>query len=333
MEHNTALEDWISTRSDFESNVLFRTSGSSGVQKWIALSKTALAWSAERVVEHLGMTSADVCALALPVYHVGGFGVVARCEVSEARLVEFGGRWSAQDFTELCHSEKVTITSLVPTQVDDLVRAQLVAPETLRSIVVGGGSLNSELAQKARELGWPVVPSYGMTETGSQIATGEKLPLIQGWSASISEDRLMVKGEGLLSGIVTQKDDSFEFHDPKDDGYYLTSDLASLNGRNLTILGRADRRVKILGELVDLTALENFWAERTGGEAAVITSSDERRGQNLTLFFTGNDSVISPLNDGLPGPERLLKWKRLPELPRSPLGKIDRLSLREIHLD
>ncbi|MDA8975006.1 AMP-binding protein [Akkermansiaceae bacterium] len=333
MERNEALEDWLSTRVDLNRHVLFRTSGSSGVQKWIALSKDALAWSAERVVEHLSMTSADVCALALPTHHVGGFGMVARCEVSGARLVEFEGRWSAQGFTELCLLEKVTITSLVPTQVDDLVSEQIAAPASLRSIVVGGGSLHPKLAQKARGLGWPVVPSYGMTETGSQIATGENLPLIKGWDATVRDERLMVKGEGLLSGIVTHEGGSFEFHDPKDDGWYLTSDLASLSGRNLTVRGRADRRVKILGELVDLVALEDFWAEKTGGEVAIIGSSDERRGLHLILFYTGDESPIRDLNNDLPGPERLFKWKKLQELPRSPLGKIDRLNLREIHLD
>lgn len=333
LERNAALEEWLLTRPELNRHVIFRTSGSSGVQKWIALSKKALAWSAERVVEHLGMSSADVCVLALPTLHVGGFGMVARCEVSGASLVEYEGRWSAQEFTELCFREKVTITSLVPTQVNDLVAERLAAPECLRSVVVGGGSLDSELAQKARDLGWPVVPSYGMTETGSQIATGENLPLIKGWDASICDERLMVKGAGLLSGIVTQKDGSFEFHDPKNDGWFLTSDLVSLSGRNLTILGRADRRLKILGELIDLSALEDFWAHQTGGEVAIISSPDERRGQNLILFFTGDGSSIACLNHDLPGPERVSKWEELQEFPRSPLGKIDHLTLKEIHLD
>ena len=333
MERHAGLDAWLSKRADFNRDVIFRTSGSTGVQKWVALSKTALAWSAERVVEHLGMNSADICALALPTYHVGGFGMVARCELSGSSLVELEGRWSARSYADLCTREKVTISSLVPTQVSDLVSQNLQAPESLRTIIVGGGSLDPALAKKARFLGWPVVPSYGMTETGSQIATGENLPLIKGWQVSVCDERLKVKGDGLLHGIIMEKNGSFEFHDPKNDGWFLTSDRAELSGNHLSVLGRADRRVKILGELVDLTTLEKFWAEKTGGEVAIVTLPNERRGLDLILFYTGDCAEISSLNDQLPGPERILEWKLLPELLRTSLGKIDRLNMAKIYSD
>ena len=333
MEAHSELDEWLSKRADLERNVIFRTSGSSGVQKWVALSKSALLWSAERVVEHLGMNSTDVSALALPTHHVGGFGMVTRCELSGSALVELEGRWSAENYLELCLREKVTITSLVPTQVRDLVSQNFQAPTSLRTVIVGGGSLEMDLEKKARALGWPVVPSYGMTETGSQIATGQGLPLIKGWRASVSDERLKVKGEGLLHGIITENEGGFEFHDPKEEGWFLTSDLAVLSGNHLTIMGRSDRRVKILGELIDLTTLEQFWSEKTGAEVAIITRPNERRGFDLVLFYTGNNSEISQLNENLPGPERILEWKLLPRLPRTPLGKIDRLNLARNYPD
>ena len=332
LDEHPGLSDWAKSQPQLAHHVLFRTSGSSGIQKWIALSKSALRWSAESVIRHLEITTHDVCALALPVHHVGGFGLVARCEFSGARLAEFNSAWSATDFRDFCETEKITLTSLVPTQVSDLVTAGLRSPDHLRTIIVGGGHLESSLAAQARDLGWPVVPSYGMTETASQIATGDGVPLIEGWEARITDNLLEVRGGGTLTGIITEEN-GFHFHDPKIEGWFRTSDHVELQNRNLIFKGRADRRVKILGELVDLDELEKFWQITTGSEAALISHPDERRGQNLHLFFTGAETDISSANSNLPGPERLTSWKHLPVVPRTSLGKIDRLSMTQIQFD
>ena len=53
MDGHPELQAWSETQEELRSHLLFRTSGSSGTLKWIALSKSALWWSAERVVEHL----------------------------------------------------------------------------------------------------------------------------------------------------------------------------------------------------------------------------------------------------------------------------------------
>ena len=338
MDGHPELEAGSETQEELRSHLLFRTSGSSGTLKWIALSKSALWWSAERVVEHLKITSDDVLVLALPVYHVGGFGIVARAQIATCCFLEFCERWEPKAFADFCHQEEVTIASLVPTQVRDLVDAEVPSPPSLRALVVGGGALESELAEKAISLGWPVLASYGMTEAASQIATqcapGESgLPLIDGWEARMEGDQLAVKGEGLLSAIVTVGKDGFQIHDPKVEGWFLTSDLVDLQGRSLEVLGRADRKVKILGELVDLAALEKFWSQKTGGEVAIIARADERRGKTLHLFYEGDDSEIEAWNSSFPGPERLRDWTLLAQLPYTKLGKINRLMLSEFSRD
>lgn len=332
-EDNVSLSEWAHNQDHLAHHVFFRSSGSSGVQKWIALSKDALRWSAESVIEHLQITAEDVCALALPVHHVGGFGLVARCEFSGARLVEFSGAWSPVSFRDFCDQQKVTLTSLVPTQVSDLVSQNLTAPASLREIIVGGGHFDSSLTERARSLGWPVIPSYGMTETASQIASGDHLPLIEGWDARVVDDLLEVKGEGLLSGIITKKENGFHFDNPKSGGWFRTSDRVELHERNLTFISRADRRIKVLGELVDLDALEEFWAKLTGAEVAVIARPNDRRVHTLHLFYTGSGTTVASKNAELPGPERLESWFHLPSLPRTELGKIDRLQMTRIQLD
>lgn len=303
------------------------------MEKWIALSDEALRWSARSVIEALEITSADVLGLALPEVHVGGFGVGERARISGARLARFEEKWDAGDFSEWCEEESVTVLSLVPTQVHDLVAAGCRAGNSLRVIVVGGGTLEEELSEQAQALGWPVVPSYGMTETCSQVATGEGLPLLPGWEAKIVEGCLALKGRGLLTAVIRREEGGFSAMDPKVDGWFLTQDRVELREGGLLILGRADRLVKVLGELVDLESLEKFWRAELGGEVAIVTRPDDRRGRGLYLFFEGRSEKLVSINATLPGPERLMGWEKVANLPRSPLGKIDRVALMKFRVE
>ena len=198
---------------------------------------------------------------------------------------------------------------------------------------MGGGPLDAELTRKARDLGWPVVPSYGMTETSSQVATGDGLPLLQGWEAKIVEGRLALKGDGLLSAIILRKGDGFFAEDPKIDGWYVTSDRCELVGAGLRVLGRADRLVKILGKLVNLEELEEFWRGKLEREVALVARPNERRGVSLFLFYEGIEVDLARWNASLPGPERLAEAIAIDLLPRSVLGKIDRLALTDFNKD
>jgi O-succinylbenzoic acid--CoA ligase len=324
---------WAKKNGGFERHRFFRTSGSSGREKWVALSDEALEWSARSVIGALGIVSKDVLGLALPVIHVGGYGMILRAKISGASLVKLETRWNAGGFADWCDVNRVTITSLVPTQVYDLVSARLECPTSMRTLVVGGGPLDAELARKARGLGWPVVPSYGMTETSSQVATGDGLPLLQGWEAKIVEGRLALKGDGLLSAIILRKGDGFIAEDPKVDGWYVTNDRCEFVGKGLRILGRADRLVKVLGELVNLEELEKFWREKLNCEVALVARPNERRGVSLFLFYEGIEVDLERWNASLPGPERVVEAIAINLLPRSVLGKVDRFALTDFHKD
>ena len=123
---------------ELRGHVLFETSGSSGTPKWVALSKPALLASAAAVNRHLDVNTRSRWGLALPLHHVGGFGVAARAYQAGAEMSIYPGKWNAADFRAWLDRENITHTSLVPTQVHDLVSANLVSPTPLRTIVVGG---------------------------------------------------------------------------------------------------------------------------------------------------------------------------------------------------
>ncbi|MDE0119544.1 MAG: AMP-binding protein [Bdellovibrionales bacterium] len=160
-----------------KSHVWLATSGRV-CQKWVALSKEALLTSAQAVNRHLHVTEKDRWGLCLPLFHVGGLAILARAHLSHSSCFLFSGKWSASSFLAFLNQNKITLSSLVPAQVYDIVKAQHACPSFLRAVVVGGESLNPILYHAARKLNWPLLPSYGLTECASQVATAELDTLI-----------------------------------------------------------------------------------------------------------------------------------------------------------
>lgn len=342
------LRRFVRGEARLRGHVLFQTSGSSGEPGWVALAKDALRWSAARVNEHLGCGGGDHWGCALPTHHVGGYGVLTRAAIAGGALSLFPSKWSAPVFAEFCRRQRVTVTSLVPAQIYDLVSAGLAAPPALRLAVVGGGALAAGLAGKARALGWPVRGSYGMTETASQIATEtasepieEGLPLIQPWEVRIEADgRIAVRGAGLLSFVVQREPAGWQLRSPvAAEGWFRTGDVGRLtaSGR-LCIEGRAGRVVKILGELVSLDRLDRLW-ESVAGEAAcreaVLAAVPEpRRGFAVVLVRTERVAdawlrAATDLFNGRVAPyERIERVLRLDEIPRTDLGKVRHEEIR-----
>ncbi len=340
---------WARGVGELERHVLFQTSGSSGTPKWIALSKTALQLSAAAVNRHLLVDEAACWGLTLPLHHVGGFGVVARSHEAACRLAGFIGKWDATRFSEWCAASSVTHVSLVPTQVFDLVKAGLKAARSLRVVVVGGGRLEEATGRAARALGWPVLASYGMTETGSQIATQPPqllgspyqpapLPLLDIWEvAEDGEGRLRVAGPALFSGTVTEGGGGRAWH-PRTGDWHATGDRVLVDGRQLTPLGRMDSVIKVLGELVDPEAVERELIslsreELKAGTFAVVAIPDERAGHRLVPVFeqaVGAELIARTLESYAriaPGFRRLAEPVIVDAIPRSELGKIKRLDL------
>ena len=332
-----------------ERHVLFTTSGSTGPPQWLALSKQALLLSAATVNQHLRVSADCRWGLALPLHHVGGFGVLARAFEAACDVRCFSQRWQAEAFQAWLRQSGVTHTSLVPTQVHDLVAAGLSAPPALRAIVVGGGQLDMATGRAARQLGWPVLASYGMTEACSQIATlglelldssyqTAPLPVLPIWRTRVSaEGQLSIAGPALFSGSLRREGDDWKFS-PRVGEWLLTSDRVDLTNSGLTPLGRMDAMVKVLGELVDPLAVEHEVLALSNGTLApgtfaVVALPDARAGHRLVPVFEAAvdpalaAAALGSYHSQAPGFRRLQPPLVLAALPRSPLGKLRRADL------
>jgi len=325
-------------------HLLFATSGSSDAPKWIALSKNALLASAAAVNHHLRVTPASVWGLALPVHHVGGFGVAARAYEAGCGLETFAAAWHPRAFRDWAAAHHLSHTSLVPTQVHDLVGAGCQAPPALRAVVVGGGRLDAAAGQAARALGWPVLASYGMTEAASQIATQPldalahpyspaPITVLPHWQVrSDAEGCLEISGPALFSGILVNNN-----YQPRTDDWHATRDRVAITDAGLVPHGRADDLVKIAGELVDPRDIEARLAAALGPHAAAIAVTavaDARLDHRLAIAAESSVSdallaaAIAAHNAGVPRSQRLGTPVRLARLPRTPLGKIQQETLR-----
>jgi O-succinylbenzoic acid--CoA ligase len=322
------------------------TSGSSGGSKWVALAKPVILAAARAANITLASDARDTWFHALPDFHVGGLSIYARAQLSGARVVKYlGDRWDPAAFTDQSRAVGATLASLVPTQVHDLVTQGFRGPDSLRAILVGGGALSAGLYRRAWDYGWRVLPTYGMTETASQVATlplesdgntdPTRLQVLPHLEAKSDDDgRILVRGESLLTGYVLPDG---QFWDPKSaDGWFSTEDLGSVNGRELILTGRVQDRIKIGGELANLAELERVFAEEAGGATGytLVALPDDRLEFVIGLVVEGNENLpadaVARYEARVPPFCRIRRVVNVPRIPRSDLGKVKRAELMRL---
>lgn len=325
-------------------HIWLSTSGSSA-QKWVGLSKQAILASAKAVNQHLNSHRNDIWINALPFFHVGGLGIWARSYLSGSKMIDFNQmvskKWQAKEFYQFIKQFKGTLSALVPTQLHDLVALDQQAPSSIRAIIVGGGALMPDLYEKAINLGWPILPSYGLTECGSQVATAslnslynqkpllQLLPHIQ---ARTCEGRLCFAGDSLLSTYAYLENEQVQFIDPKNQGWLMSEDRGFVQNEQLTILGRTDTIFKVGGENVDFTRLDNHLQTlrlklAIKAEVTLIAMPDARLGHSIYCASDADNQekiaiLIEQFQQTVLPFERIREVCLLSQLPRSSLGKI-----------
>lgn len=345
------LQSFVEARLPNEGTCLFQTSGTEGAPKWVVLTKDGMQRSAKAVNAHFGITASDRWLLALPLWHVGGFGILARAFAAGSHVTALDGKWSPQAFTDLVAASKSTLTSLVPTQVFDLVTAGLRAPESLRVALVGGAAVSKDVEKAALDLGWPIRRTYGMTETASQVASqsiaGGELEVLDLWDLQTDSDGILtIRGPALAKGYISHDEfGNWSWQPISAIEGLRTRDRVSLNelGGKLVLrfTGREAGTIKILGEFVSLTQIQERLESlrlalgMSHGDTAVCDVPDSRAGARLVLAFSNlppadADRLMSALNEELRAFEKIHQTCGVPYIPRGELGKLRLERLRAL---
>lgn len=310
-------------------------SGHQGV-KMVCLSKRAMLIAAQSVNDLLSVTEEDVWLNPLPNFHVGGLAISARCFLSGATEVQLS-RWNPQYFSDEIKSKKVSVSSLVPTQVYDLVKEKIEAPSTLRKVLVGGGAMARSLFVQALELGWPLVLSYGMTETSAAIAatsvwnSSEKVPRLKLLShVTLSEEgeQFAIHSESLFTGYLWLTQKGLRWQETPEP--FVVDDRLSFADGALMVLGRESELIKILGESVNLKELELKVSEFLKAPVVVVPEKNERKGYELSLFVEVEKIThsLEDINKFVMPFERFTEVTTRSQFPRSELGKVLKARLK-----
>ena len=268
--------------------ILLFTSGTSGNPRMVVHSLEELLKSAGITLDFYGVDKGDIWPLSLPLCHIGGLQIALRCLLAGISLepLQEGG-WDG-----------ASILSLVPTQwvrlsADSKNKAQL---RKMKAILIGGAPLGGKFWSEAVWEKFPLSPTYGLTEMGSQVAAlkpeeflqGKKigLQILPGRKAKIVNGKVVLSGVGQMLGFFERGRMVGER------GEVVTADRGILREGRLGILGRADRIIISGGKKIEPEHLEFLLLEHPGIEEAVLLGlPDSFWGERLHLAYAGSPGL------------------------------------------
>jgi o-succinylbenzoate---CoA ligase len=308
------------------------TSGTTGRGKRVELTFGNHAASAIASAWNLGVAPDDRWLCPLPLFHVGGLAILLRSAIYATTAV-IHERFEPDAVRGALESGEVTLVSLVPTMLRRLRDGGLQAAPSLRAALIGGGPAPREVIEWAIATGLPVLQTYGMTETASQIATaspresaahagsaGRPLPGVQ---LRIAED-----GEVLVRGPMVARSAL------DGDGWLHTRDRGHLDGDGLLHLeGRIDDTIVTGGENVAVAEVEDVLLSHPAvADAAVAGLPDSEWGRVVAAWVVlatpaSDAELASHCRARLAGFKVPKRFARVDELPRNEAGKVLRARL------
>ncbi|NTV70440.1 MAG: 2-succinylbenzoate--CoA ligase [Azonexaceae bacterium] len=328
-ENNTPLADVA---------LIIATSGSEGKPRAVLLGNAQLDAAAAASNEHLPLHPGDLWLNCLPLYHIGGQSILWRCARAGATVLLHDGFVAERVAADLA-DRPVTHISLVPAMLARLLDLGAKPPASLRVALIGGAALARTLYDRAVAAGWPLHPSYGMSETAAQFATfnpadgpwheglvGRPMP---GHEIRLAADgRLQVRGPQVMAGYLDGSGIDAE-------GWLTTGDLARIDAAgSLTILGRADDMLISGGRNVHPQEIESCLAACPGVlDIAVTGRPDAVWGDLIVALVVGPvvaDELLAHARRHLPSAALPRQIHAVDRLPRNATGKLERAVLRRL---
>ncbi|MBD2165046.1 2-succinylbenzoate--CoA ligase [Calothrix membranacea FACHB-236] len=330
--------------------IMIPTGGSSGKIKFAIHTWDTLMASVKGFKEYFQLNYINSFCV-LPLYHVSGL-------MQFMRSFTTGGRLAILPFKALEAGQIYDIEisdffiSLVPTQLQRLLQNPTLTKwiSQFQTVMLGGAPAWDELLEKARFHQIRLAPTYGMTETASQIATlkpddflngkvnsGQILPHAQiticnqqGEILNCNQPgNITIQAQSLALGYYPKLWDKQDNFSVDDIGFLDTQGY-------LKILGRNSDKIISGGENIYPSEVEStIRATKMVDDICVIGVSDNHWGQVLTAIYIPKASYTSleiktAIKDKLCKFKIPKRWIPVSTLPRNLQGKINRQQLQKL---
>lgn len=248
------LSDFYSEWNDGTPFVKVRTSGSTGKPKEMHVEKKRMLASARITCDFLGLKSGDSALLCMSLDYIAGKMVVVRSIERGLRLIDVEP--SSHPLRDV--AEIPTFAAMVPMQVIKSLQVPEEAEKLrrIKQLIIGGGAIDSNLAEVLKTFPNNVWSTYGMTETLSHIAlrrlNGDYSSL---WYTPFPSVKISISKEGTL--VIDAPSVCSE--------ELITNDIAEINERGqFRIIGRKDNTINTGGVKVQIEEVERLLTEESG---------------------------------------------------------------------
>ena len=332
--------------------VLF-TSGSEGTPKGVVLSHSNITSNSAQAEAVVDFSPMDCVFNAMPIFHSFGLtGGMLLPMLYGVKTFLYPSPLHFKIVPEMVYQTRATIMF----GTDTFLRgyAKVANPydfSSLRYIFAGAEKVNDETRKiYAEKFGVRVLEGYGATETSPILSmntphfnkagtVGKLLPGINHVLESVPGidvgGKLIVSGPNVMLGYY--KVDQPGILQPLSDGNYDTGDIVVIDEEGfIKIVGRVKRFAKIAGEMISLSAVEE-WIRKAlpTNLLAVIAIPDAKKGEALILivdtYANPGDikDIITKTKQTLDIPELAVpKIINVGKIPLLGTGKIDYVKLQ-----
>ena len=338
------------------------TGGTTGVSKGAMLSHGNLVTNTLQMIAHCGdgmRAGKEIVLTALPLYHIFAFTVnLLGFYYNGARNILIPSPRPPSNLRRAFDNYKITWLSGVNTLFNALLNErwfQDAPPKHLHASAAGGMALQASVAERWRELtGTPIVEGYGLTETSPVLTfnlltglakdgtIGIPVPSTEvkcvdenGKDVAVGEaGEIIARGPQIMLGYWQKPEETAK---SIKDGWFYTGDIAQMDADGyFTIVDRKKDMILVSGFNVYPNEIEEQIAAVAGVlEVGVIGIPDEKTGERVqayvkaTLPAPSKDTIIAHCRTNLAAYKIPQDVIFVDELPKSPIGKILRRTLRD----